>query len=73
MVMKALHTASLVSTVMTLLLLLGSYLVAPGWSLPLWEKALIFLVLSYAGSFLIALFLAKKEQQRKQQDKKDSD
>ena len=65
MVMKALHTASLVSTVMTILLLLGAQLVAPDWSLPLWEKTLIFLVLSYAGSFLIALWLGKKEQEKK--------
>jgi len=65
MVMKALHTASLVSTVMTVLLLLGAQLVAPDWSLPLWEKTFIFLVLSYAGSFLIALRLGKKEQEKK--------
>jgi len=69
MVMKALHTASLVSTVMTVLLLLAQSFFFPDWAAPLWEKTLIFLIVSYAGSLLVALYLAKKEQDKKDEPK----
>ena len=73
MVMKALHTASIVSTVMTLLLLLGQSLLFPDWALPLWERTLVFLLLSYLASFLLALWLGKKQQEAEKKDKKSGE
>ncbi len=70
MVYDSLRTASKVSTVVTLAGMVLCTWLFPEWDLPLWEKGLWILIVSYGAAFAVS-YLRRRAKARRGDDEKE--